>query len=143
MDKILINGQEYTWSNVSAIILGQPVIGITGVSYKTKKSKTALFASGTHPKSIQHGRRESDGTLTILQSEFIALNRSVKAAGYRDLLDVDLDIIVMYSDDLGAVTIDKIIKASFTELPAEMKEGDANMSVALPFIAMRIDYNVI
>lgn len=138
-----INGQEYSWCNISAIVLGQPVLGVLGVSYKSKKAKTVLHASGRYPRSIQHGKRESDGTLTILQSEFIALNRSVKAAGYADLLDVDIDILVKYSDDFGSITIDKIHKASFTELPEEMKEGDANMTIALPFIAMRIEYNIV
>ncbi len=140
--KMRINAREYAWGDVSIVLFGQPVLGIRGIDYNQKKNKEALYAAGRYPKSIQHGRRESEGTLTILQSELIALNKSAIAAGYTDILDVDMDIQVAYADASGITTIDRIVKASFTELPQALKEGDMNQEIAIPFVALDIEFNI-
>ncbi len=139
---IIINNREYAWTDVEIFMFGQKVSGITAIDYKSKVAKSHLFASGRGPRSIQKGRREYDGTLTLLQSEVIALNNSAVAAGHKDILDVEPDIIVKYVTEEGVIIMDKICCASFTELPNSMKEGDANMTVALPFLALNIDFNI-
>lgn len=140
---ITINHREYAWGDISVCLFGQPVAGLRGISYKTSKEKTELYAAGRDPRAIQHGKRKYDGTITITQSELQALNRSARSMGYKDILDVDFDIIISYISDTTVVTVDTIKLASLSELPQEMKEGDPNMEVALPFIAMAIEYNKI
>ena len=121
--------------------MGRPLTGLRGIEYTAKKSKEALFGAGVNPKSIQHGRREYEGTLTVLQSEMEALNRAAKEAGYTDCLDLEFDIVVTYTSG-ETVTTDIIRCASITEFPKGMKEGDLNSEHALPFIALGIDTNV-
>ena len=121
--------------------MGRPLTGLRGIEYTAKKSKEALFGSGVNPKSIQHGRREYEGTLTVLQSEMEALNRAAKEAGYTDCLDLEFDIVVTYTSG-ETVTTDIIRCASITEFPKGMKEGDLNSEHAVPFIALGIDTNV-
>lgn len=136
---VTINNKEYAWGNITVVLLGRPIIGITGIEYKTKKVKESRYGAGRMPKSIQHGRWEFDGTLTLMQSEVIAMNEAARAAGYKNILDVEVDIIVAYlSDDSATITTDKIVKASFTEMPVGMKEGDLQSEHAMPFIAMDI-----
>lgn len=137
---VLINKQEYAWGDIQILIFGQPVTGTRGIEYKTKKEKELLYGSGRDARGIQHKRRETEGTITILQSELQALNRSAKANGYRDILDVDFDIVVSYAVLGGAITVDHIIKASISELPVGMKEGDAYSEHALPFVALGVEY---
>lgn len=135
------NSREYSYCDVQAIILGRPLTGLRGIEYTAKKSKEAVFGAGINPKSIQHGRREYEGTLTVLQSELEALNRAAKEAGYTDCLDLEFDIVVTYTSG-ETVTTDIIRCASITEFPKGMKEGDLNSEHALPFIALGIDTNV-
>ena len=135
------NSREYSYCDVQATILGRPLTGLRGIEYTAKKSKEALFGAGVNPKSIQHGRREYEGTLTVLQSEMEALNRAAKEAGYTDCLDLEFDIVVTYTSG-ETVTTDIIRCASITEFPKGMKEGDLNSVHALPFIALGIDTNV-
>ncbi|MEG1937106.1 MAG: hypothetical protein RRZ64_07985 [Rikenellaceae bacterium] len=135
-----INQREYAWGDVQIIIFGQPVAGCRGVDYKTKKEKELLFGAGRSARAIQHKRREVDGSVTILQSELQALNRSAKANGYKDILDVDFDIIVSYMSEGGIVTIDRIVCASISEMPHGMKEGDGNSEHVLPFVALDVEY---
>lgn len=136
-----INNKEYAWGDIAVTLWGRPVLGITGIEYKTKQTKEARFGMGRQAKSIQHGKREYEGTLTIMQSELIALNQAAKAKGYNSILEVDLDIVVSYQAGL-IITVDEICCASFTELPMTMKEGDLQAEIAMPFIAMDIEYDV-
>lgn len=138
---LTFNSKEYSYCDMSVTVLGRPITGLHGMEYKAKKAKAALYGAGVNPKSIQHGRREYEGTLTVLQSELEALNRAAKEAGYTDCLDLEFDIIVTYVSE-GVVTTDIVRCASITEFPKGMKEGDLNSEHALPFIALRVDTNI-
>lgn len=140
---IKINAKEYAWGDITTVMFGKPVVGCTGVDYKTKKVKELKFAMGRSAKSIQHGRRESDGTLTVTQSVIIALNQLARTKGYKDILDVECDINITYLNNKGIITMDKIIQASFSELPNGMKESDLQSEHALPFVCLDIEYDVL
>ena len=46
-----------------------------------------------HPKG-----KEYEGTITLLQSEIIALDRAAQGkSGYEDITDIDFDVIVVYA----------------------------------------------
>lgn len=137
------NSKEYTYCDITVFLLGRPVGGLRGIEYKSKKNKEAIFGAGRKARSIQHGKREYEGTLTILQSELTALDRAAVEAGYEDCLDLDFDIVVTYLSPNGIVSTDRIIQASVSEAPKGMKEGDMNMEIALPFICLDIEKNVL
>lgn len=140
---VKINGKEYAWADIKIVMWGRPVVGATGIEYKLGKEKTPLYAAGRYAKSIQHGKRAASGTLTVLQSEIIAMNRAAKAKGYKDILDVEAEILVSYiPEDSMAISIDRVVCVSFSELPAGMKSGDMNSEHALPFVALDIDYDI-
>lgn len=139
---IRINKKEYAWGDIIISLMGRPIAGVTGIDYKTKKAKEARFGAGRNAKSIQHGKREIEGTLTLMQSEIIALNRAAKDAGFKDLLDIEPNITVTYLSEAGVITNDQIVCASFSEIPSGMKEGDLQSEHALPFIALDVNYGV-
>ncbi len=132
------NSKEYSYCDIQVTVLGRVLTGLRGIEYTAKKTKEAVFGAGVTPKSIQHGRREYEGTLTVLQSELEALNRSAKENGSVDCLDLEFDIVVTYANG-GVLTTDIIRCASITEFPKGMKEGDLNSEHALPFIALGIE----
>lgn len=135
------NSKEYSYCDIQVTILGRALTGLRGIEYTAKKTKEAVFGAGVNPKSIQHGRREYEGTLTVLQSELEALNRSAKENGCTDCLDLEFDIVVTYANG-GVLSTDIIRCASITEFPKGMKEGDLNSEHALPFIALGIETGV-
>jgi hypothetical protein len=140
---VKINNKEYAWGDITVVVLGRPIIGITGIEYTAKKVKEQRYGSGRDVKSIQHGRREPEGTITLMQSEVIAMNQAAKQNGYRDALDIEVGIIVTYASDDGIVSVDKIIGASFSELPKGMKEGDLQSEHAMPFVALDIEEDAV
>lgn len=136
------NSKEYTWSDLSVSMLGRTVTGIRGIEYKKKMTKEALYAAGGRPRSIQHGKREYEGSLTLLQSELIALNRAAKEKGYEDIMDVEFDVVASYVAGDDNIVTDRIVNVSISELPRTLKEGDLYMEVALPFIALDVEENI-
>lgn len=137
------NSKEYAWIDVTLVMLGKPVTGLRGVEYKMKRQKEALFATGKKARGIQLGKKEYEGTITVLQSELIAMQTAAKAKGYDDVTDLEFDAIVSYVPESGVVQTDKIVNLSITEAPYGMKEGDLFQEIALPFIACDVEPNVV
>lgn len=140
---INFSSNEYAWVDVNVVMLGRPVVGIRGIEYKVKQQKEALFAMGRRARGIQKGKKEYEGTITLLQSELIALDRAAQEAGYDDITDIDFDVIVSYLPKNLVITTDKIVGVSITEIPRALKEGDLQMEIALPFIALDVQSNVL
>lgn len=140
---VKINLKEYAWGDIQVIMFGRPIVGLKGIEYKTKKDKELNYGAGRNAYGIQHGRRANEGTLKICQSELQALNDAAKAQGYKDILDVDMDIVVSYiPEDSVAITIDRIICASFSEMPKGMSNGDMSSEHSMPFVCLDIEYGV-
>jgi hypothetical protein len=130
------NSRQYQWSDVTLVLGGRDVTGIRGIKYAEKAEKEPLFAKGRYPHSIQTGNVTVEGEITILQSELIALQN----AGNGSIIGLNVDGVVAYGDPaLGdAMTVDRIVGISFTEAPKEIKQGDKNMEITLPFMALRV-----
>lgn len=139
----VFNSEEYAWVDIKVMLLGREVVGLRGMEYKVKRQKEALFATGMKARGIQKGKKEYEGTITLLQSELIALDRAAQEKGYEDITDIDFDIIVSYLPETNVITTDKVVNASITEIPRSMKEGDTHMEIALPFIALDVVSNVL
>ena len=139
----VFNSNEYAWADVNVVMLGREVAGLRGIEYKVKHQKEALFASGCKARGIQKGKKEYEGTITLLQSELIALDRAAQEKGYEDITDIDFDVIVSYIPTSGIITTDKVVSVSITEIPRAIKEGDLQQEIALPFIAVDIVSNVL
>ena len=140
--RVKINHKEYAWGDIQVFVLGAFILGLKGIEYKSKKDKELNHGAGREPRSIQHGKRTYEGTLTISQSEFEALNRAARAKGFKDFLDLEIDIVVSYMPEYSdVITVDHIQCASFSELPKGMKEGDMKSEHPLPFLALGIEYD--
>lgn len=137
------NTKQFAWIDVNVVLLGKPVTELRGIEYKSKRAKEALFATGKKARGIQMGKKEYEGTITVLQSELIAMHAAAKQAGYDDITDLEFDIIVSYISESGVVQTDKVVNASITEAPNSIKEGDLYSEHALPFIACDVEYNVV
>ena len=139
---VRINNREYAWGDISILGGGQPVAGARAINYKVSQSKEALVAAGREPRAIQKGQRSYEGSLTVLQSELMALNRSARAAGYQDLLGADISIIVAYAMDGVTMTLDRIDGVNFSEYSVDASTDSLYMEVELPFVALNIEMGV-
>ena len=136
------NSKEYAWVDVQVQMNGRKVIGLRGVKYKISQEKEVIYGAGSEPLTIGRGNKSYEGEFTVLQSELEALTRSAGTGA--DIVDIPpFDIVVSYApNDGGAIVTDVIRYAEFTENEKSMSQGDKNMEITLPFIALKIDKNV-
>lgn len=130
------NSKQYAWSDLTLELGGRIVTGFRGLKYSTKQEKELLHGKSNRPLSIQRGNISFEGEITILQSEL----ETLRLAGKGSILDLHLDGTAVYGDPANGDTIitDKILGIEFTEDAKEMKQGDKNMEVTLPFICLDI-----
>lgn len=135
MAAITINGQEYTWGDIIIYMWGQPVFRARGIEYKCEQKQEYLHAAGNEPHCVQCGEKTYPGTLTVLQSELEAFNRTARSKGYQNIVGVPADIIVQYMAN-GIVTMDRIKSAYISDFTKGQKQGDLYSEHSLPFKAL-------
>lgn len=132
----MFNSREYAWSDVTVMIGTRILTGIRSVSYKRKQEKEAIYGKGDQPVSIQRGNVSYEGSISLLQSEYEAL----KQAGNGSVLDLNVNIVVSYGHpELGdLMKTDRLMGCEFTEEGSDIKQGDKNQEIELPFIFLRL-----
>ena len=128
----LINGVAYSWSSISFVLFGVPVVGIVNIEYKVKQTKTNNYGSGPEPVSRGYGRKEYDGSIEIYLDEW---KKIIAAAPSKDPLAIGwFDIPVIYGNSLANATKDVLKAVEFMEDPFSAKEGDTKLTVKIPLI---------
>lgn len=128
----LINGVNYSWSNISLILFGTPVLGIISIDYKEKQKKDNNYGAGSKPVSRGYGNFEYEGSIEIYTDTWKAIidgspNRS-------PLLIPPFNIPITFGGD-GVITTRDVLKAvEFLENPFEGKSGDTKLTIKIPLI---------
>jgi hypothetical protein len=135
-----MDSRQYEFADITLVIGGRDVTGIRGIKYSEKIERELLHAKGRYPHSIQSGNYSVEGELTLLQSELELLI----AEGLGSVLNIQTDAICSYGNPSNGDTLitDKVVGLMFTESVKEMKQGDKNMEVQLPFIALRLFHQI-
>ena len=61
----LVNGTNYSWANVTLILFGVPVTGVTEISYSAKQKKENNYGAGVEPVSRGYGNKEYEGSISL------------------------------------------------------------------------------
>lgn len=134
---VTVNSEEFAWGDMNVVLLGRNIAGLVAIKYKESQSKEHRYARGVKPTGFKRGNKKYEGSITMLQSELIAL---CAASPNKTPLDLrNIDIVFSYGDQETGVLHTKVAKfAEFTEFEEAMKQGDTNMEVELPFICLDI-----
>ena len=127
----LINGVNFSWSNVKLILFGVPIVGITKIDYKTKQKKENQYGAGYEPISRGYGNKEYEGSIEIYTDE---LKRIIALAPNRDLMQIPpFQIQVIFEDATGVlVTTDTLEMCEFMEEGLSVSQGDTKILTSLP-----------
>lgn len=136
------NSKEYEWSDVTVAVDGNVLGAITGVSYTRSKEKEFIYGRGSKPRAIQSGNETIEGSITLLQTDFEALNDASKNAGYGSILDPSFTINISYTDTAGVPRVDTLKFVEFSEYPKGMAQNDKMMEIEMPFLALGLEENV-
>jgi len=129
---------EFSFKDIRVRLLGRDIVGLQGITYKKTVEKEFVYGRGNKPLGIQTGNMKVEGTLSILQSEFEALQTALKTANpLSDITGVTFDVVNTYGDGLTAKT-DTILSVSITEYEKGMKQNDKMKVIELPFLALDV-----
>ncbi len=134
--------KEYSYQDCQFVLLGRPDTGVTGIKYKGKADRKYIWAVGRQPVTYADGQEEAEGEITLLQSSFEALVRSLTKGGTVTTIP-PFDILVMFVPNTeNPVIVKDIIKGVLlTDWEKGGKAGDSNMEITLPFKAAYVQLN--
>ena len=139
----MFNSKQYAWVDLEIWMLGKKIAGARGVKYKINHEKEAIHGAGGEPQGIGRGNKTYEGELVLLQSEIEALTTNALLAGGNDITDLTaMNIVVAYAPAGGAITMDILQNAEFSEVEKGMNQNDKFAEITLPFIALGIKKGV-
>lgn len=133
----LINGINYSYSNIKMILFGVQVNGITKISYKKKQTKENNYGMGSQPVSRGYGNYEYEGSIEMYLDEW---KRIIAAAPNRDPLAIaPFDVSIVYGGTSVQADKDVLRSVEFLEDPLDANQGDTKLLVTIPIILAGID----
>ena len=137
----LINGQAYSWTDISVNVLGVLIAGITEISYSETAEIVNNYGQGRRPVSRGHGKIEAEASMTIDRAEYNAL---IQAAPGNNIMNIpEFDIPVSYLPEGSAPTSDVLKNVRFKTNKGGASEGDTNVLVELELVISHVEWNVI
>jgi hypothetical protein len=137
----MANSKEYSWKNLTVVILGKTITGIQNIEYKVTKEKDYVRGRGNEPLGIQNGNKSYEGSMELLRSEYDLLVLAAKAANPNyDVTDISFDIIECFElpSVPNKINTNVLAGAEFKEASFKMGQGDMTAMVTLPFMFLRL-----
>ena len=137
----LINGQAYSWVDITVNILGVPLAGIMEISYEETGEIVNNYGAGRRPVSRGHGKIECTASISIDRAEY---NSLIQAAPGKNLMNIpEFDITVAYLPDGSAPTADIIKNCRFKTNKSGGSEGDTNIVSELELVPSSVEWDAI
>jgi hypothetical protein len=129
---VLVNGVNYSWGNISLVLFGVPIVGITKINYKRSQKKENNYGHGVEPISRGYGNVEYEGDIDIFLDEW---KRIIDASPNRNPLQIaPFDIPVVFAGTNVLPTRDVLRAVEFMEDPLQANQGDTKFIVTIPLI---------
>lgn len=133
---------EFSWCDLSVAAMGRTFERIMEVEYDVKVDLKQFYGRGKKVKGIGDGNEKPEGSITLGQSEVEAMIRKAQETNPNaKISDISFDIQIIYLKGTDIVK-DRIVGARCNGQPKSFKQGDTDMQVKLPFLAVDIFYNV-
>lgn len=134
---------QFAWKNLTVIIEGRPVLGITDIEYGPTKNLEAIYGAGDNPQFIGEGNKAYAGTVEMLQADFEALIEEARKRGGIDHTDLEVSITVAYipkeATQLPKTVVDRLSGVKFSGNVKKFTQGDTHMKVSMPFMCLAIE----
>lgn len=119
----LINGEAYSWSQITVNILNTPIAGISAISYSDNQEMQNNYGAGNYPVTQGVGKIEFEGSMTLHKEELEALQSAVSTGRLQDIpaFDVVISFIPIGGQNIKTHTL-KFCK--FKNNGRELSQGD-------------------
>lgn len=135
----LINGVEYTHSNILLNLFGLPVVGVTSIEYADNQNIAGNYSTGALPTSVGFGQLDLTATLTITSVEY---RRIVQFAPGRRIQNIPFfDVGINYVPDTGIFVRDRLVRCRFKGANISSQTNNTQIEVPLELFVADIKYN--
>lgn len=135
--EILINGRAYSWADITVIILGRKVQGITAISWMQAQVKENNMGQGNRPVSRSKGNRTASASVTLSLKEIAAIEAALPPG--TDILDIKpFPVIVAYNNDQNEFISYELQHCEFLEFGHDGSQGDSEATKQLPLIVSQV-----
>ena len=139
----LINkfGTMAGWNNITVVMLGRELEGITELSYSDNVEMENVYGSGGMPIGRARGNYAAEVSLTLYIEELIALQHSLPPGKrIQDIEPFDIPVLYEYNNYIYK---DVIRNCQFTKKSVEVKQNDKTIAMKFEMITSHIDHNVV
>ncbi len=133
----LINGQSYSYVDITVSILGVPLYGISSVNYTETQEKPNNYGTGNRPVSRGRGAIETTASFEISMND---VERVRDVAPNRSLLKVPaFDVLIIF---VNGTTVHKHVlkNCEFTSDGTETSQGDADIKRTFDLSISHVDF---
>ena len=139
MAQPLINGEAYSWSQITLNLFGAPVAGVTAIKYEEKQEMENNYGAGNHPVSRGYGKIEPTASVTLTANETEALIAAVPSGRLQDI--PEFDVTVSYIPKGTARIVHHTLhNCRFTNNSRDTKSGDTMIETELEMIISHISW---
>lgn len=132
MNPVFINGKLYDWGNLSWILFGIKLVGITEINYTHKRDSPNQYGAGYEPIGYGYTNFEYMGDISVYKEELIPINN---VSPERSILKIPpFSAINEFSGDGVAYYTETLLNIRFTEDPFAGKQNDTGLIVKIPFV---------
>lgn len=129
---VLIQGINYSWSNLNNIAFGVPVIGITSIQWDIDQVKENNYGWGIEPISRGYGNKEYSGTITVFKEWWKSV---CDAAPNKDPLSIaPFDWTIAYGNASVAIHTETLKAFEFLKDTTKAAQGETKFTFDIPFI---------
>jgi hypothetical protein len=134
----LINGKAYEFADITCIILGTPIIGVTAIEYGEEDATENIYATGRYPVARGYGQITPSAKVTILMNEVMNI---VSAAPNGRIQDIpEFDIVVTFTDANLIPVVHKIRNCRFMKNMIASATGDTSIPMELDLVVSHIEF---
>jgi hypothetical protein len=126
----LVNGIANSWNNITCIIAGTPIVGITNIEWNYKQQKDMNYGAGAYPISRGYGKKEYSGSIEIYYETLKALEA---IAPLKDITNIPMfDVVVTFAGNGIVPSVVTLKACEFMEMPFAVTQGDTKISIKIP-----------
>lgn len=134
-------GEMKGWNSITANFLNRDCEGISSLKYTDTVAKENVYGAGNMPIGRSRGNYEAEASVTLYKEEVDALKAALPTG--KRLQDIDaFDITVVYENNQGVMTTDRIRNCEFTNDGVEVEQADGTIATEYTLIISHIEWDV-
>ena len=137
MAAVLVNGQAFSYVQITPLFLGVPLVSMTSITYEETQEKVNNFGTGNRPVSRGRAAIDANGSMELSMNDIEALR---EAAPKGSLLAIPASNFVLVFGNPQNVQTHVLKNLEFTNDGGSGTQGDTDLKLTLNFVISDVQY---